>query len=476
MHSNWLTAVISNAVPEELPVLVRTRREFTALLADELAPLRKIAMFIMGDPALALRVLQRANAVPHRHFSAEVALLEDAGHMLGTHNLARVEAEANVADAVLTDERLASYQRSAGRAVLAALLAQDWAEIDHDRFPAEVSLAALLNHLGELFLLAHGDPRINRYLDLVEVNHLLPHEAEYLALGESLEELGYVLAQQWKLPEMVREAMRARNAQYPRALCVMLATQIARHAFSNWQRPTLASDLRLTADLLALELLPLMRRINTVLIEFNRNASDYGVKPMKLLPMDNTANLSSPWSVAFCLAPRADEVAACRAVFTAEQPPSDRDEVLIQLVRTLHHGLGLNRVVFARYHPRLQTLSAEFLVGTDFEPLFNRFRLMVDEDSVVQELLTVSGAVWVNDDNAAAVLPRIPTTVLELIGVKRFFMASLWVNTQVIGMVYADRRSESCQLDARSFKAFKQLVNEAGACLARLNGGLNVLG
>jgi len=466
VHSNWLTAVTSNATPEELPVLARTRRECAALLADELAPLRKIAMFIMGDPALALRVLQRANAVPHRHFSAEVALLEDAGHMLGTQTLMRLEAEANVADAVLTDERLASYQRSAGRAVLAALLAQDWAEVDHDRFPAEVSLAALLNHLGELFLLAHGDPRINRYLDLVEISHLLPHEAEYLSLGESLEELGYVLAQQWKLPEMVREAMRARNAQYPRALCVMLATQIARHAFSSWQRPTLMNDLRLTADLLALELQPLIRRINGLLIGFNRNVGDYGVKPLKLLPMDGITNISTPWSVGFCLAPRADEVAQCRAVFTAEVPP-DRDDVLIQLVRTLHRGVGLNRVVFARYHPRLQMLSAEFLAGTDFEPLFNRFRLTIDDDSVIQELLAVSAALWINDNNAAELLPRIPPAVLELIGVKHFFMASLWVKTQVIGVVYADRRSESCQLDARSFNTFKQLVNEAGACLAR---------
>ncbi|MBK1695086.1 histidine kinase [Chromatium weissei] len=469
MHSNWLTAVISNAAPEELPVLARTRREFAALLADELAPLRKIAMFIMGDPALALRVLQRANAVPHRHFSAEVALLEDAAHMLGTQTLVHLEAEAKVADAVLTDARLASYQRSAGRAVLAAVLAHDWAEIDHDRFPAEVSLAALLNHLGELFLLAHGDPRINRYLDLVEINHLLPHEAEYLSLGESLEELGHLLAQRWKLPEMVREAMRARNAQYPRALCVMLATQIARHAFSSWQRPTLMSDLRLVADLLALELLPLMRRINTVLIEFNYNAGDYGVKPLKLLPIENAIGISASWSVGFCLAPRADEVAACRAMFTAEQAPFSRDEVLIQLVRTLHHGVGLNRVVFARYHPRLQTLSAEFLVGTDFEPLFNRFRLVVDDDSVIQELLAVSRALWVNNDNAAELLPRIPSSVLELIGVKRFFMASLWVNTQVIGVVYADRRNESCQLDVRSFETFAQLVKQAGLCLARLN-------
>lgn len=464
MHSNWLEVVTAQATPEELPILAWTRQEFATLLADDLAPLRKIALSVMADPALALRVLQRANAVPHRHFTAEVAMLEDAVHMLGTKTLLQLEAAAPLADAVLEPARLASYQRSAGRAVLAAFLAHDWAEIDRDRLPAEVSVAALLNHVGELFLLAHGDPRINQYLELVEINHLLPHEAEYLSLGESLEELGYQLSQQWHLPVMVREAMRGRNAQYPRTLGVMLATQIAGHACSHWQRPSQNADLCLTAELLALELPELAQRINAVLHKFNQTAAQYALRPLKLLPAEGIP-AAVVTELAFCLIPREDEIAACRAVLAAA---SSRDELLMALVQGLHHGLGLNRAVFACYHPRLNTLTAEFLVGTDFEPRFNRFQLTVTQDSLMQELLATPTALWINADNADELLPRLPIAVRELTGSGCCFIAALWVDTQAIGIVYADRRSDTCQLDARSYARFTQLVGEAGIGLAQI--------
>lgn len=472
MTSRWFNQMAEAATPDEFPLLARTRRDLTPLLADSLLPLRKLALALMGDPAMALRVLQQANVVPHRHFRADVVTLEDAAHMLGTQTLLRLESEAPVDERVLNAERLAPYRRSAGRAVLAALFAYDWAEIDHDRFPSEVSLAALLNNLGELFLLAHGDARISRYLDLVEEQHVLPHEAEYVSLGESLEDLGHALAVRWGLPEMVREAMRARNARHPRALCVMLATQIARYAFSAWRHPMQMDDLHLAGIVLELELSDLAQRINRVLDHFNRTAADYGLAPLKSLPIDDTgrpAVLPSTRQVVFGLAPRQDDFTAAMTALSKGEPV-DRESVFATLLRGLHRGLGLNRVVFAAYRAREETLTAEYLVGTDFEPSFNRFSLSRVEGGFFAELLDAPSAVWLNDDNEATLAPRMPAPLLDLIGVTRFFAMSLWVGGRVIGLVYADRRTASCHLDARSYQSFRELVSQAARCLERLAG------
>ncbi|WP_245537349.1 HDOD domain-containing protein [Thiocystis violascens] len=458
----------ADASPEELPVLARTRQELTHLLASELAPLRELSLALMRDPAMALRVLQRANAVPHRHFSADVATLEDAAHMLGVEKILRMQSESHVAEEVLDPARLASYRRSAGRAVLAALLALDWAELDRDRFPSEVSLAALLNNLGELFLLAHGDARINRYLQLVEVNHEFPHEAEYVALGESLEALGHALALRWRLPEMVREAMRARNAQHARTLCVMLATQIARDAFSAWRHPMRMRDLRLVAELLDLDPPSLIRRINHVLGAFNPTAVRYGIGSLALLTLERdgwrSAAANAPATPSFCLAPRADDYLACLAALGDCSLP-DRAAVFATLLRGLHRGLGLNRAVFAAYCPRRRTLSAEFLVGTDFEPTFNRFSLSLDAGGLFGELLDAPSAIWLNEENQADLLPRIPEAIVELIGDTRFFVMSMWVRGRPIGLLYADRRSASCRLDARGYASFQRLAGQASQCL-----------
>jgi HD-like signal output (HDOD) protein len=448
--------------------MASTRRELEALLADDGVPRRKLATAIMSDPALALRVLQRANAVKHRHFSFEVCALEDAAHMLGTERLASIEQEAACVEDVLDARRLSPYLHCSGRALLSAMLARDWAELDRDRFPAEVSLAALLNNLGELYLLAHGDARIGRYLELVDVRHVFPHEAEYVSLGESLEDLGYRLATLWGLPEMVRESMRARNARHLRTLCVMLATQTARYACSGWRHPGQLTDLQLAADMLDLDIATLFDRINSVLTEFNARAAQYGLTPLAHVPTQSSAEgaatLDRPREVVFCLAPRQDELQSSLTALDA-RVPSDRDAVIKELLHGLHRGLGLNRAVFAVYDVRRQALVAEQMVGTDFEPRFNRFMLPIEEGGLFGELLQAPCELWLNDANGAELAPRIPNSVMELVGVSGFFVKTLWVDGQPLGVVYADRRHAGCALDARAYQGFVQLIATAQRCL-----------
>jgi len=462
--------VTAEAMPEELPVLARTRRLLPLALEDELAPRRKVAMALMVDPGLALRVLQCANAIPHRHFDAEVSMLEDATHMLGSQRLLGIATEASVAEQVLDANRLERYRRSAGRAVLAALLAQDWAQIDRDRFPSEVSLAALLNNLGELYLLAHGDARMGRYLEMVEVLHIFPHEAEYMSLGESLEELGHVLAVRWGLPEMVREAMRARNAQHLRTLCVMLATQTARYAFAGWRHPAQFTDLRLASEMLGMDIASLIQRVNHVVEGFNRIGANYGIPTVLRLPLNTEGVLISGARLAestnVCLAPRRDDYQTAERLLRAAES-EERESLLKVLLRGLHRGLGLNRVVFASYSARANTFRPESLVGTDFEPAFNRFSLSLAEAGCLEFLMERPGSLWLSDENAPELLPRLPAQLLELIGVERFFVMSLWVEGRPIGMVYADRRTADCRLDAATFDAFQRLVGLAGLALER---------
>jgi hypothetical protein len=380
--------------------------------------------------------------------------------------------EAPLAEEVLDGKRLAPYLRGCARALLAALLALDWAEVDRDRVPAEISLAALLNNLGELYLLAHGDARINRYLTMMEHARVLPHEAEYVTLGESLEELGYGLAAQWGLPEMVRESMRARNAQHLRPLCVMLATQIARYAFSGWIHPRQLADLRLVAELLDLDAHALRERIDRVLREFNRRAPQYGLSPLAALPLDEEeAGAGLPVADAtrqalFCLAPRLDDFQRALERLTPGRP-AGRDAIIRTLLRGLHRGLGLNRVVFAVYDPATRSLIAEQMVGTDFEPGFNRFRLSIDQGGLFGRLLARPLELWVGEGARNDLWPEVPMSVRNLTGVDRFFVRSLWRAGQPLGLVYADRRSSDCDLDERGYQGFLRLVALAETCLER---------
>jgi len=457
------------ASPDELPLLKGTAARVADLSGDSRSSVKTLAAAVMGDPALSLRLLHKANAVPHRHFRNEVSTLEDAVRMLGTQALIRMATDAPVADERLDAASLPRYRRSAGQALLAARLATDWAESRHDMSPPEVALAALMYNLGELFLLAHGDRRIDRYLELVGDSHVLPHEAEYVSLGESLEELGLVLARHWKLPEMVRESMRARNAQHLRTLGVMLSAQIARDALSGWRHPMLTADLRLVGAFLDEPAKRVVERINDVVGSFNGDAAYYGLEPLQALALDEQGRCiaqDEAWRAHFCLAPRADDFAACLKALRGGA--ADKTQVLKALVRGLHHGLGLNRVAFAALSAQREYLVGEHLQGTDFEPEFNRFHLPLAEAGLFARLMDKPAAFWLKADNQAKAWPQVPERVRELVGVRSFFAMSLFVGDKPLGLVYADRRSSECELDARSYEAFRLLVRMAGQRIEQL--------
>lgn len=472
MGSLWLDEVIATARLDALPVQARTRRELARVLAEEDAPLGRIALVVMSDPGLALRVLQRANAVEHRHFRREIVALEDAIHMLGLRTLAELERQAPLAETVLDDRRLEHYRRGCGRALLAARLALDWAELERDRVPAEIALAALLNNLGELYLLARGDARINRYLEMMEEHpDVLPHEAEYVTLSLSLEALGYGLACAWNLPEMARESMRGRNARHPRPLYVMLATQIARHAFAGWCHPGQGSDLGLVSELLECDPPTLCDRLDCVLDRFNERALLYGLTPLEALPRagghDDLAWFDRPCAAPFCLAPRADELERACATLTSGRI-GDRETLILDWLHGLHRGLGLNRVVYVAFDPHRRTLTAEQLVGTDFEPGFNRFSLSLDRGGLFERLMTAPGALWLNATNRAGLDEQVPTDVKALTRAEGFMTRSVWVKGRPVGLVYADRRSADCALDERACQGFLRLSALAETALERL--------
>ncbi|WP_213379239.1 HDOD domain-containing protein [Allochromatium tepidum] len=467
----WLDEVIATARLDTLPVQARTRRELARVLAEEDAPLGRITLVVMSDPGLALRVLQRANAVEHRYFRREIVGLEDAIHMLGLRTLAELERQAPLAEDVLDARRLEHYRRGCGRALLAARLALDWAELERDRVPAEIALAALLNNLGELYLLARGDARINRYLEMMEEHpDVLPHEAEYVTLSTSLEALGYGLACAWNLPEMARESMRGRNARHPRPLYVMLATQIARHAFAGWRHPGQGGDLRLVSELLECDPATLCDRLDRVLDRFNERAVLYGLKPLETMPRASAADDSS-WldrrrAALFCLAPRTDELERVAAALTGRI--EDRETLVLDWLHGLHRGLGLNRVVYAALDADRRTLTAEQLVGTDFEPGFNRFSLSLDRGGLFERLMTAPGALWLNASNRTELSDQVPKDVKTLTRVEAFMARSVWIGGRPVGLVYADRRSTDCALDARAYQGFLHLSALAETALERL--------
>ncbi|RNE94288.1 HDOD domain-containing protein [Marichromatium sp. AB32] len=470
MEQDWMGQLTALVEPGRLPVLARSRERLRGLLAGPETSRQRMAAVLLDDPALALQALHRANAVPHRHFRTEIATLEDAVHMLGERGLARLLEEVVEAERELEGNRLRAYRYALARGALAGALAADWAACGRDMFPAEVAAAALLHTLGEFVLLAVGDRRIGRYLQLVYLHHVLPHEADYVALSDSLGTLGYRLACRWALPEMVRESMRPHNAAHSRPLGAMLANQMARDACSGWRHPLLGRDLWLASELLELSPDVLTRRVNRVLALTRERLPVLAETALMPLPTPARApavwDLRAPYQAPFCLAPRADELARCRHRLECG---GGEEALLTTLLYGLHRGLGLNRVAFFACAPDDRTLTPRLFVGSEFEPEFNQGGWRHRARTLLEGLLDAPGVVRVGCGGTVT----LPDELAERLGVDAFLAMPLWRGGVVLGLIYADRRCVCCHLDAGIEARFAALVMRASEILSRSSGELS---
>ncbi|KPK38959.1 MAG: hypothetical protein AMJ69_07010 [Gammaproteobacteria bacterium SG8_47] len=139
-------------------------------------------------------------------------------------------------------------------------------------------------------------------------------------------------------------------------------------------------------------------------------------------------------------------------------------------MKGMHDGVGLNRVVFAVLSSDRQSLTARSIVGAENDPVFNRFAMRLNPPNLFTRLLEKQQAIWVNDDTRAKVWPLLPVEFRKLIATNTFFAMSLFINDKPIGMFYADRHSDACQLDETSYNQFKQLVTLVSRSLAPNRG------
>lgn len=441
-----------------LPILRSTRELVVRLADDSRASMKDVGRALHQDPVMALAVVRMANARDQKRLRNELTTLDQAAMMLGLGRLAEhVKALPTIEDLIPRPVQ-AHLRRVMGRSYYASLLAGTWAQVRHDMIPTEVSLGALLYNIGEIALWTRIPAQMAELAVTKDRCRVPAHEAEYVVLGFALEPLSHRLAQAWSLPPMVLESMEARYAQEMRTLGVMLAAQLSRHAFSGWRDPYFVQDLDLAAEYLHVSLDDLTNSVNGITQQFNKLADHYDLPALTALSGELIAaareRMQKGSGRILCLAPRQDILRALQGRLAKGE-----GEAVRTALEALHHGLGLNRAVFARLGGERDApvLVAESLIGTDYQPHFNRFRLPLGGNGLFEALMKKPSAVWINAQNRAKLWPLVPEEVKALISVDSFYAMSVFAQGKPVGLLYADRHSRACQLDARAFEDFKRV-------------------
>ncbi len=180
-----------------------------ALVCQEEPDFKEIVEVVGYDESLTAQLLRQANAVGLGALHP-VKTVRDAAMRLGTGSLLSLALSSSVGNNLR--RALPAYGLAEGelwqQSVAASLAAEVIRSFGQGAIPAEVSTAALLHDFGKVVLANHFGPQILQMLDAASGNDQLDLcETELRVFGLTHADVGGLVAQQWRLPQTIVDAI-----------------------------------------------------------------------------------------------------------------------------------------------------------------------------------------------------------------------------------------------------------------------------
>ncbi|TCV90195.1 HDOD domain-containing protein [Sulfurirhabdus autotrophica] len=470
---------------KEIPVLRKTAKEFQRMSSNtrDLTPSR-IAAVVYRDPLMTLRILRFINGMHRGRLAGEVTTIEHAIMMLGIDPFFKQFSQLTFIDDHLGYSRYAfvGLMRVISRAHHAAYQAWDWAVLRNDVKAEEVYTGTLVQSLGEQMFWCFA-PEV--HLDIVKSmrQDKLPFiETQKALLGFEFSQFQMALARAWNLPELYIDFMDPENSERPRVIDIRLADSIARRSDRGWYQEALWQDMKDVALLLRMEEEPIIARIHQNAIIAARQWELYGVTPaaawLPLLPgtwpEDEIPDEIVPTAIesdeeALCFMPQPAVMKHVMQEIGSHLDGTFNLQQLMALVlKGMHDGIGLNRVVFALMTPDRKSVKAKFVLGAEANSPLRQFEYSLSTPHLFTRLMSKQQGLWFNASNKEKFAPLLPAEIIKIIGEGEFFAMAVHIHDKPVGMFYADRKHGDCELDAHSYEEFKALCLRASEGLAHL--------
>jgi hypothetical protein len=496
--------------PGETPILLHTKQALLALRKRrETLSATQLARVVLADPLATLRVIHQANQRPTRSLSGEIATVEAALIMQGVGPFLDQAATLPTLEIVMKDapgSALGSVYRLLRLAQHAAWQARDFAVQGADTRAEEVEVAALLYYIPDLLFWIQARDVARALARLRRRMHY--EQAEKSVLGFPLGELRQTMLAAWKIPSATRELLAA-AAEDNRARQLKACLDIAHYSRQGWwdeRLPDIYANLALRVGAQVDEVIA-TTHINAVkaarLAAWNRSPPSAAWLPMLPGPWPNEevdddedehppgraiASAQPTSGAAAAPGPRARAPSAAREAGAAVCAMPDTrvfkeslraielhldgsftlNQMSAQILRGLHTGLGLSRLLFAMVTPDGKRVKCRFSLGIAASDPLRHFEFPLASPDLFGHLVAKPQGLWLNADNRARLWPKVDARLRAMIGEGDFYAMSLFNGAKPIGLIYADRGHGDCGLDAHSYTDFKMFCLQAARGLSRV--------
>ncbi len=463
-----------------VPVLEATISALRQYCARENAPVSDLENAVELDPGLVIHLLRLGNAKTSGSLSTDITTIPQALMILGIEQVNELPQRLPTIEDSLKDVARTRLLKTFSRAYHAARQATRWATERRDMTPEEVFAATQLHFIGEMFVAMYAPSLLDQVDSMRHEKNIASEEAQFIVLGFTLDQLTAKLARLWKLPDLLLESLHPENAKFPRAYGIMLGVQLARGAALDWYGEKTCNIQKQAAEWLKTNLSQLISGTHILAVDVAHESALYGVAPAALElasipPAIKTENEDQESEeieedgAEICLMPQVESLKLLLGILTQKKLPTENTyELISHILKGLHDGIGLNRVVFARLDAEAKLLKAEKIIGVDNDPLFSRFEINLTTPHLFSRLMEKSQAVLINDQNRTKFWPLVPKEFQKLINTNSFVAMSIFVDDEAIGLIYADRHNSACQIDERGYNYFKTACRQASQAFKRL--------
>jgi len=517
--------------PGDIPIFRHTANRLRELSPkrDEITA-RDVANVVLADPFATLQILHALNKKVMDRYGTEVLTVEHALMMqgLGVYlDAARRLPALEDTPAGKDPKSLAALQALARKAQHAAYQARDFAVLHTDVRAEEVEVATLLAYLPDLLFWLRAPTMANKVRRLQR-----KRQATLLqeALGVPYKTLRLALLEDWSIPPTTIDLIDEKNATRARQVIVASCLSMADLSERGWWHELLLADYIALAGVenSPIETIVAYAHANAARVARTGNwlpqpaAATWGpMIPGDWPPDEADEEEHAITAPAVATAATAPSSAISRASATpsaepARQTPAkpatqpaapatpsntadadDAHEVCPMpdkqvlrdalqgieghldgsltlnqmsaiILKGVHTGLGLTRILFAMMTPDGHRLKSRFTIGIPSDDPLRGFEFAISGNDLFCQLVGKMQGLWINETNREKLWPMVNPALRKMIGTGDFYAMSLHANGKLVGLIYADRGHGECGLDSHTYTDFKLLCQQAAKGLGKV--------
>ena len=459
----------------ELPALAIVVQDLHRLSQADKASVQQLAELLLRDASLTARVLRIANSVYYNPSQESIRTISRAIVLIGFDHVRVIGTSVSLIDSLLAKAPREQLQMLLARSFHAAVQARNIADYVLPRNQEEVFIAALLHTVGELAFWAGGGEQADELAVALAQPGADADEVVRQVLGFSFRQLTQGLVKSWNLGELASFALGSGNQHDPAVRAVSLGMRISEVAQDGWDSPEMDKLVRQLAGFTGISAEEALRQVLESAGEAVEVAATFGAGQLgRLIPNTDPEQIRLQQQERKARLLQPDLLLmqqALQDLGMMVSHKSDVDLILDTLLKGLHQGAGLERVMLAVLADGQSCFRVKRALGEGSEQWLPNFQLparQVEQPHIFSYALRNREAIWMGVPASYNLAELVTLPMRQLLGQGMFFIAPLLAGNREIGVLYADSRVSGRALKHEQFVAFQRFTQLTGRCLEAL--------